>query len=109
MVEKPLYTPESLRRLIDQGEGQFVELKGTWSYDQDPPLAGAKRRIRDFVAEYVAAFANADCGTLVIGVEDDGTPTGHGRSGDEIATLLEVPTRRLRSPLSYDHQLRKLR
>ena len=105
MVAKPLFTPESLRDLIDLGEGQFLELKGTWSYDRDPPEALGKNAVRTTVAEYVAAFANADGGTLVIGVEDDGTATGHGRSADEIEQLVAVPGRRLRSPLSCDYQL----
>lgn len=104
MVEKPLFTPESLRELIDLGEGQFLELKGTWSYDHDPPRAIPRKQVRDFVAECVAAFANADGGTLVIGVEDDGIPTGHGCSEEEIEHLIATPGRRLRSPLTCDHQ-----
>lgn len=108
MVEKPLFTAGSLQDLISHGEGQFLELKGTWSYREEPPKPLAKKRVRDTVAEYVAAFANADGGTLVIGVEDDGTPTGHGRSDEEIANLIAVPARRLRSPMSCDHQIIEL-
>lgn len=105
MAAKPLFTPESLRRLIDLGEGQFLELKGTWSYDTEPPAPLAKKAVRATVAECVAAFANADGGTLVVGIEDDGTVTGHGRSPEEIEHLLAVPVDRLISPLSCDHQL----
>jgi ATP-dependent DNA helicase RecG len=108
MVAKPLFTPDSLRELIALGEGQFLELKGTWSYDREPPQALGKTAVRATVAEYVAAFANADGGTLVIGVEDDGTVTGHGRSAEEIEHLIGVPARRLRPPLSCDHQVLEL-
>lgn len=108
VVSKPIFTPESLRALIDLGEGQFLELKGTWSYDTEPPQALGKDAVRATVAEYVAAFANADGGTLVIGVEDDGTATGHGRTPDEIEHLTAAPARRLRSPLACDHQLLEL-
>lgn len=108
MVAKPLFTPDSLRELIALGEGQFLELKGTWSYAGGAPQALGKDAVRAMVAEYVAAFANADGGTLVIGVEDDGTATGHGRSADEIEHLIAVPGRRLRSPLSCDHQVLEL-
>lgn len=108
MTAKPLFTEESLRSLIALGEGQFLELKGTWSYDTTPPKPLGKRAVRDVVAEYIAAFANADGGTLVIGVEDDGAPTGHGRDDEEIEQLVAVPRRRLRSPLSCDHQLLEL-
>ncbi len=108
MVAKPLFTPDSLRELIALGEGQFLELKGTWSYAGGAPQALGKDAVRAMVAEYVAAFANADGGTLVIGVEDDGTATGHGRPADEIEHLISVPGRRLRSPLSCDHQILEL-
>lgn len=104
MVAKPLFTPESLRELIALGEGQFLELKGTWSYDRTPPTRVGKTALRKAVAENVAAFANADGGTLVIGVQDDGDPTGHGLVADEIAQLVEVPKRRLVPPLPCDHQ-----
>ena len=108
MAEKPIFTPESLRGLIDLGEGQFLELKGAWSHMTDVAQAIGKDELRAKVAEYVAAFANADGGALVIGVEDDGAATGHGRSPKEIEHLIAVPGRRLRSPLSCDHQLLEL-
>lgn len=105
MVAKPLFTPESLRELIELGEGQFLELKGTWSYEGDQPKRLPRAVVRATVAEVVAAFANADGGTLVVGVEDDGTATGHASSTEDIEHLIAVAQRRLRSPLSCDHQL----
>lgn len=108
MVAKPLFTAETLRALIDLGEGQFLELKGMWSYDRRSPQPLGKNAVRALVAEYVAAFANADGGTLVLGVEDDGTVTGHGRSPEELEHVIAVSERRLRSPFSCDHQLLEL-
>lgn len=108
MVAKPLFTADSLRALIALGEGQFVELKGTWSYENDPPTPIGVKALRAKVAEYVAAFANADGGTLVVGVEDDGIASGHGRTPEEIEQLVAVPQRRLQSPLTCDHQLLEL-
>jgi ATP-dependent DNA helicase RecG len=108
VVAKPLFTPESLTELITLGEGQFLELKGTWDYSSEPPQPVGGRSLRAIVAEYVAGFANADGGTLVIGVEDNASVTGHGRPADEIAQLIAVPERRLHSPLSCDHQLLEL-
>ncbi len=105
MPAKPIFTPESLKTLIALGEGQFLELKGTWNYDQDPPKPIGRDKLRAVVAEYVAGFANADGGTLVIGVEDDGEATGHGRNSKEIQQLIEVPRNRLQPPLNCDHQL----
>jgi ATP-dependent DNA helicase RecG len=105
MVAKPLFTAESLRDVIDRGEGQYVEFKGTWSCESATREPVGKTKLRATVAEYVAAFANADGGTLLIGVEDDGTPTGHGLSAADVGHLIAVPERRLRSPLRCDHKI----
>ena len=91
-----LLTEAELRALLQRDEGQFVEFKSLW--DQRPgarrPLD--RRQARDLAAEYVAAFANADGGTLLLGVEDDGQPTGHGYPEEALRDLLAVPERRLR-------------
>lgn len=55
MVAKPLFTPASLRELIALGEGQFLELKGTWSYAGDPPRALG---IREMVSAGIALAAD---------------------------------------------------
>jgi len=85
--------------LLDREEGQFLEFKSLW--DQEPSASRPleRRKARDFVAECVAAFANADGGTLLLGVEDDGTLSGHGYPEEAVAGLLAVPERRLRPPV----------
>ncbi len=85
-----------LRALLEREEGQFLEYKSLWDLSGDIRRSLDRRKARDFVAEYVAAFANADGGTLLLGVEDDGTPTGHGYPLEAITDLLAVPERRLR-------------
>jgi ATP-dependent DNA helicase RecG len=52
--------------------------------------------VRDIIAECIAAFANADGGILILGVENDGTPSGHGYPDEVVVDFLEVPERRLR-------------
>lgn len=105
MVEKPLYTAESLLRLVALGEGQFLEFMGLWGLDTpEQPRKLGKTAVRNTIAEYVAALANADGGTLALGIEDDGTPTGHGYSREDRESFVSVPARRLRSPISCDHQ-----
>lgn len=87
-----------LARLLAQGEGQYFDRKSLW---HGPPARRGtrdRREVRDQVARYVAAFANADGGTLVLGVEDDGTPSGHGYPADVIDQFLAVPTHRLNPP-----------
>jgi ATP-dependent DNA helicase RecG len=54
-----------------------------------------RRAVRDEIAKYVAAFANADGGILVMGAEDNGAPTGHGYDPAAVEDFLAVPERRL--------------
>lgn len=96
MSAAPLYTVEELRALLEREEGQFLEFKSLWDRGTSPPATLDRRAARDFVAEVIAAFANADGGVLVLGVDDDGVPTGHGYPEDAIADILAVPERRLR-------------
>lgn len=88
-----IYTESELRTLIERGEGQFLEFKSAWdrSGGQRKPLA--RRALRDKIAEVVAAFANADGGVLLVGVEDDGAPSGHGYPEEVVDGLLTVETR----------------
>ncbi len=71
---------------------------------EGPP--GAKRprkrgKVREQVAEYVAAYANADGGVLVLGIEDDGTVTGHSGLPSRCVSCYRHrgPCWTLRSPL----------
>lgn len=90
-----LYTEPELSALVRREEGQFLEFKSLWDQSRGSRRALDRRRARDFLAECVAAFANADGGTLLLGVEDDGTPSGHAYPDEAVANLLAVPERRL--------------
>jgi ATP-dependent DNA helicase RecG len=92
-------TAEEVRALIQREEGQFLEFKSLWERDSSPARVLDRRRVRDWIAEYAAAFANADGGTLVLGVDDDGVPSGHGYPPEALREFLEVPKRRLRPAL----------
>ncbi|MFQ5594007.1 MAG: helix-turn-helix domain-containing protein [Anaerolineae bacterium] len=71
--------------LLHNPDGQFLEHKS--GYDR----SGGRVRRRDVrsvardLAESLSAMANADGGTVVIGVEDDGTPTGVDYPDDRLA------------------------
>lgn len=101
---KELYTETELRRLLAQEEGQFLEFKSLWHLDDDKPKLLDRRTVRDWIAEYVAAFANADGGTILPGVDDDGTPSGHAYPEDAVQEFLAVPERRLRPPVKAHTQ-----
>lgn len=94
-----LFSEEEIRGLLARDEGQFLEFKSMWDQEAATPRALKRAQVRDTIAEYVAAFANADGGLLVLGVEDDGRPTGHGYPEEAVRDFLAVPERRLRPPV----------
>ena len=91
----PLLTPPELQTILSRGEGQFVEFESAWNRRATPPKPLRRRALRDRIADAVAAFANADGGLLLIGVDDDGTATGHGYADNDVDALFAVPRRRL--------------
>jgi ATP-dependent DNA helicase RecG len=92
---KPLLDLETLAR---QEEGQFFERKSLWEGAPGAKRVRDRRQVRDEIAAHVAAFANADGGVLLLGVEDDGEVTGHGYPDEAVQAFLEVPTKRLQPP-----------
>lgn len=95
-VGESAHTESELMALIARGEGQFLEFESAWDRGDDGPQPLERRLLRDRIAEAVAAFANGDGGLLLVGVDEDGTPSGHGYSESEIAELLAAPRERLR-------------
>ena len=91
----PFLSPSELQTILSRGEGQFVEFKSAWDHGTTPPRPIWRRALRDKIADVVAAFANADGGLLLIGVDDDGTATGHGYTDKDVDKLFAVPHRRL--------------
>lgn len=65
---------KAVKDLIAAGESATVELKSTarWDVKQNQP----GKHIERIIVKTVAAFLNAQGGTLVIGVEDDGSVYG---------------------------------
>ncbi|MDE2975764.1 MAG: putative DNA binding domain-containing protein [Gemmatimonadota bacterium] len=91
----PLLSPAELQTVLSRGEGQFVEFKSAWDRTTSPRKPVARRALRDKIADAVAAFANADGGLLLVGVDDDGTATGHRYPDHVVDDLFAVPDRRL--------------
>ena len=80
---------------LDQDEGQHYDRKSLYEGPAGRKKPRGRRAVRDQVAEYVAAFANADGGVLALGIEDDRTVTGHRLPPDALQNLLNTPARRL--------------
>ena len=65
--------PESYRT---KPEGQFLERKSCFNKRTRTPRPLPLKNIAAEIAETLVAFANADGGELVIGLDDDGTSSG---------------------------------
>ena len=81
---------------LNQVEGQHFERKSLFEGPPGNKRARNRRKVRDQVVEYVAGFANAEGGVLVLGIEDDQTITGHAFQPDEVQAILDAPATRLR-------------
>ena len=91
---------ELFKRLLARDEGQFLEFKSTY---ERPDGVRLKRRkatevARD-IAETLSAMANADGGTLLLGIEDDKTATGVDYPDDKLALFRQATQNLLRPPL----------
>jgi len=79
--------------------GQFFEQKSCF----DRSTGVMKRRkpgeVANDIAETLVAMANADGGTLVLGIEDDGTPTGYAYPADRLVLLYHAAQNLVIPPL----------
>lgn len=87
-----LLLADRVRNTIQLGESHFREFKSAFD---GPPASKHPRPPRSIcgdIGEALVAFANADGGELLIGVEDDGAVTGVSHSPDEVAAMLRAPS-----------------
>jgi hypothetical protein len=68
--------PASIEDLIQEGESDELEFKATLRWDLKEGVISKK--MEDVIVKTVAALANGQGGTLVIGVDDDGQIIGLG-------------------------------
>lgn len=87
-----------LHPFLGQKEGQHFERKSMWHGPAGRKQSRDRQKVREEAAEYVAAFANADGGVLLLGIEDNGTVTGHDLPAKVLASLLSAPETRLDPP-----------
>ena len=87
------------RRSLDQDEGQHFERKSLFEGPEGAKKSRSRPAIRDDVAENVAAFANAEGGILILGIEDDDlSVTGHKLPKRAVDDILATPRNRLIPP-----------
>lgn len=91
---------EELGLLLKQERGQFLEFISAYEYKKG---GARKKRPEDLVREIarlLGGMANADGGTLLVGVESDKTITGIPHLPDEIQSIIQTSQTSLSPPLS---------
>lgn len=91
---------EDIGLLLKQERGQFLEFISAFEYRRS---AGQKKREEDLAREIVRALsgmANADGGTVLVGVEPDKSVTGVPHDRDEFDALTQAPQNLLRPQLN---------
>src|SRR5574341_1581525 len=90
---------EEIGLLLKQERGQFLEFISAYEYRR---AAGQKKREEDLAREIVRALsgmANADGGTVLVGVEPDKSVTGIPCQGEELQSLIQSLQTTLAPPL----------
>jgi ATP-dependent DNA helicase RecG len=85
-----------LNRVIHKREGQFFERKGCFGRSKGKVKLRSIRDVAKDLAETLAAMANADGGTIVIGIEDDGAVSGANYPEERLKVLREAPQTHIR-------------
>ncbi|NJO17815.1 MAG: hypothetical protein HC877_19415 [Thioploca sp.] len=91
MSDNLLILQERIKNTILLGESHFREFKSAFEGPPDNKRSGNVKSLCRYIGEALVAFANADGGELLIGVEDDGTVTGIPHNESEIEALLRSP------------------
>ena len=85
--------------VLHQDEGQFFERKSCYDDTTGIVVPRDVRGVAKNVAEAMAAMANADGGTLVLGIEDDRTITGVPYQGEHLKLLHNAAKTQVTPPL----------
>ena len=89
-----------VQRRLNENEGQYLEFKSAYNRSGGRVRRRQARTVAYDVAEALCAFANADGGTLIIGVEDDKTVTGVPYPPDRLQVLIRAPETHCRPPVA---------
>lgn len=76
---------------IQLGESHFREFKSALEGPQNKKKPRAIKEICTDIGQTLVAFANADGGELLVGVEDDGTVSGVDFDDEKIGFLMSAP------------------
>lgn len=91
MDPQPLLLPERIKNAIQIGESDYREFKSALEGPPDKKKPRLATKICQDIGEALVAFANADGGELLIGVEDDGTVSGVPHNQADLERMLSAP------------------
>lgn len=86
-----LVLQERVKNTISLGESHFREFKSALEGPEGNKRRRATNKICSDIGEALVAFANADGGELLIGVEDSGIISGISHGENEINQMLSAP------------------
>jgi ATP-dependent DNA helicase RecG len=99
---------ERVKLSISLGESQWREFKSAYAGPDDNKVNRHADDIKIDIGRTLVAFANADGGELLIGVEDDGTVTGVPHSDVVIQKLLEASTSQIHSETPLANPIKRV-
>lgn len=99
---------DRIKLSIDLGESQYREFKSAFSGPDGKKTNRDFNDIKTDIGRTLVAFANAEGGELLIGVEDDCTVTGIPHSDSIIQKLLEASTNQIHPETPLPIILKKL-
>lgn len=97
-MSEPLNIRDQIAIAVTLAEGQFREFKSAHEGSPGKKKKRATKKISKDIGETLVAFANADGGELIVGVEDDGNLTGIDDFNAEEINQLK------RAPVTHVHQ-----
>jgi len=92
LMAEALVLAERAALAIRIGESHFREFKSALEGHPGKKTARPVREIATDIGRTLVAFANADGGELLVGVEDDGSVTGLPFNEEQLAVLLQAPS-----------------
>ena len=91
---------EEIGLLLKQDRGQFLEFISAYEYRRGGVKKKTHQDLEREIARVLSGMANADGGTLLVGVEPDKSVTGIPCAPEELQSLTQAPQKLLLPPLS---------
>jgi ATP-dependent DNA helicase RecG len=91
---------EEIGYLLKQERGQFLEFLSAYEFRRNSPWEKNEAELAREIVRIVSGMANADGGTLVVGIDPDKSVTGIPYDPDRLQTLIHAPVRLVAPPLN---------